>query len=75
MFPGCCVLNNRVDELGNDIEIDYYLIAGNLTLQEEGCIQINANTAFRFDSGKKINLTGSNIYILKSATNTKIIKQ
>ena len=74
-FNGCCVLNNRVDELGNDIEIDYYLIAGNLTLQEEGCIQINANTALQFDSGKKINLIQPNIYILKSASNTKIIKQ
>jgi len=69
---GCCIL----DGLDTDInDIDYHLQAGNLTLQEEGCIQINANTALQFDSGKKINLIKPNIYILKSASNTKIIKQ
>ena len=47
---GCCIL----DGLDTDInDIDYHLQAGNLTLQEEGCIQINANTALQFDSGKR----------------------
>lgn len=72
MFNGCCIL----DGLDTDInDIDYYLQNGNLTLQGEGCIQINANTALQFDSGKSINLTKPNVYILKSATSTKIIKK
>jgi len=75
MFNGCCILNN----LGTSTDTDYYLQNGNLTLQggtpSGGCIQINADTTFQFNPGKTINLTKPNVYILKSATNTRILKQ
>jgi len=71
-----CNLNRTGDHTVNYpcvLEGAHHLVNGNLTITSGGYIQMNPNSSFAFDAGKKIIIEGTS-YILKSAENT-IIQQ
>lgn len=52
----------------------HWVYGGDFNIVSGGYIQMDDNSSFTFNAGKKITITGDD-YILKSASNTKILKQ
>lgn len=75
----CCSLNRTGDYTLNyqcilEANTTHHLSRGNLYIVEGGSIIMMSNSKFQFDNGYRIELSGSNSYILKSESGTKIEK-